>query len=110
MKKFLLLFITVFVGCKNLTTEELAEEVKQSMIETFAEKDDWINAKVVDFNLVHKSGNEYKGFVDLIVKNPLTNLLNNLNGKDDSEEGIEISYPVEVIYDGTNFSWQIMTE
>ena len=109
MKKFLLLFITVFVGCKNLTTEELAEEVKQSMIETFAEKDDWINAKIVDFNLVHKSGNEYKGVVDLIVKNPITDLLNNLNEKDNSK-GIEISYPVEVIYDGTNFSWQIITK
>ena len=64
MKKLilLLLFIPLVFSCEQrLSTEELTEQVKQSMIENFAENDDVANITLVDLKLVHKGGNEYKG-------------------------------------------------
>ena len=70
MKKLiLLLFIPLVLGC-SLSTEELAEQVEQNIIETLAENDDWANVELVDFSLVHKGGNEYKGIIELIIENP----------------------------------------
>lgn len=47
MKKLiLLLFIPLVFACDTLTTEELAQDVKQSMIEHFAESDDWVDFKI----------------------------------------------------------------
>ena len=111
MKKLiLLLFIPLVFGCDTLTTEELAKEVKQNMIEHFAESDDWVDVKLVDFSLVHKGGNEYKGIVDLVVENPVADLFNNLSEQEILNKNIEMTYSVEVIYDGEMYSWEIITD
>ena len=113
MKKLiLLLFIPLVFACDTLTTEELAKEVKQNMIEHFAESDDWVDVKLVDFSLVHKGGNEYKGIIELIIENPVADLFNTTFENDyvELKKNIEVSYPVEVIYDGEMYSWEIITD
>ena len=106
---FLTMCFLVF-ACDTLTTEELAQEVKQNMIEHFAESDDWVDVKLVDFSLVHKGGNEYKGIVDLVVENPVADLFNNLSEQEILNKNIEMTYSVEVIYDGEMYSWEIITD
>ena len=108
---FLTMCFLVF-ACDTLTTEELAQEVKQNMIEHFAESDDWVDVKLVDFSLVHKGGNEYKGIIELIIENPVADLFNTAFENDyvELKKNIEVSYPVEVIYDGNTFTWEIITE
>ena len=110
MKKLFFLFIPFFFACDTITTEELAKEVKQSMIEHFSENDDAMDVKIVDFSLVHRGGNEYKGIVELIVENPVADLFNNLSEQEILNKNVEIKYPVEVIYDGETYSWEIITE
>ena len=112
MKKLiLLLFIPLVFAC-GLSTEELAEQVEQSIIETLAENDDWADVELVDFSLVHKGGNEYKGIIEMIIENPVADLFNTAFENDyvELKKNIEVSYPVEVIYDGTTFTWEIITE
>ena len=112
MKKLiLLLFIPLVFSC-GLSTEELAEQVEQNIIETLAENDDWADVELVDFSLVHKGGNEYKGIIELIIENPVADLFNTAFENDyvELKKNIEVSYPVEVIYDGTTFTWEIITE
>ena len=91
-----------------MSTEELSLEIKQSIIEHFAENDDWIDVKLVDFALVHKGGNEYKGMADVIIENPVADLLNDFAKQDILNKNIEVTYSVEVVYDGTNYSWEII--
>ena len=112
MKKLiLLLFIPFVLGC-GLSTEELAEQVEQDIIETLAENDDWVDVELVDFSLVHKGGNEYKGIIELIIENPVADLFNTTFENDyvELKKNIEVSYPVEVIYDGNTFTWEIITD
>ena len=113
MKKLiLLLFIPLVFACDTLTTEELAEQVEQDIIETLAENDDWADVELVDFSLVHKGGNEYKGIIELIIENPVADLFNTTFENDyvELKKNIEVSYPVEVIYDGNTFTWEIITD
>ncbi len=112
MKKLiLLLFIPLVFAC-GLSTEELAEQVEESIVETFAESNDWVDVELVGFSLVHKGGNEYKGIVDLVVENPVADLFNTAFENDyvELKKNIEVSYPVEVIYDGNTFTWEIITD
>ena len=100
MKKIPLLLLLVFYACEmRMSTEELAQEIKQDMIEHFANNDDVANIKLVDLKLVHKGGNEYKGIADVIIENPIGDLLG-------YEWTNEATYSVEVIYDGEWFSWE----
>lgn len=110
MKKLLFVFILIFFACDTLTTEELAEEVKQNMIEHFSENDDVMDVKVVDFSLVHRGGNEYKGIVELIVENPVADLLNNWTEQEILNNTIEYTHTVEVIYDGDSYSWEVLDD
>jgi uncharacterized membrane-anchored protein YhcB (DUF1043 family) len=82
-------------------------EIKQNMIEHFAENDDVADIKLVDLKLVHKGGNEYKGIADVIIENPVADLLNDWSEQDILKKNIEVTYSVEVIYDGEMFSWEI---
>ena len=112
MKKLILLlvFISLVFSCEQrMSTEELTQEIKQNMIEHFAENDDVANVKLVDLKLVHKGGNEYKGMADVIIENPVADLLNNAFENDylELKKNIEVTYSVEVIYDGESFSWEI---
>ena len=88
MKKLILLHFPFSLYA--LSTEELAKEVKQSMIEKYADSD--FDIEVVDFSLVHKGGNEYKGFLELKV------------------DGNEYMRTVEVIYDGDSYSWEVLDD
>ena len=110
MKKLilLLLFIPLVFSCEQrMSTEELTQEIKQNMIEYFAENDDVANIKLVDLKLVHKGGNEYKGMADVIIENPVADLLNDWSEQDILNKNVEVTYSVEVIYDGEMFSWEI---
>ena len=110
MKKLILLLMLTFYACETrMSTEELTQEIKQNMIEHFAENDDVANVKLVDLKLVHKGGNEYKGMADVIIENPVADLLNNAFENDylELKKNIEVTYSVEVIYDGESFSWEI---
>ena len=111
MKKLiLLLFIPLVFGCDTLTTEELTQEIKQNMIEHFAENDNGADVKLVDFKLVHKGGNEQKGVVELVIENPVADLMNNWTEQEILKKNIEVTYPVEVIYDGEMYSWEIVAD
>ena len=108
MKQLILLLLLTFYACETrMSTEELTQEIKQNMIEHFAENDDVANVKLVDLKLVHKGGNEYKGMADVIIENPVADLLNDWSELDILKKNIEVTYSVEVIYDGESFSWEI---
>ena len=108
MKKLILLLLLTFYACETrMSTEELTQEIKQNMIEHFAENDDVADIKLVDLKLVHKGGNEYKGIADVIIENPVADLLNDWSEQDILKKNIEVTYSVEVIYDGKMFSWEI---
>jgi len=111
MKKLilLLLFIPLVFSCEQrMSTEELTEQVKQSIIETFAENDDMGKIELVDLYLIHKGDNEYTGGADVIIENPVADLLNNAFENDylELKKNIEYSYKVDVVYDGENFTWE----
>ena len=108
MKQLILLLLLTFYACETrMSTEELTQEIKQNMIEHFAENDDVADIKLVDLKLVHKGGNEYKGIVDVIIENPVADLLNDWSEQDILKKNIEVTYTVEVIYDGEMYSWEI---
>ena len=71
------------------TSNELAEEVKVSMNETW-EKEGITGIKIESFLLAHKGGNEYSGILET------------------NEEGEKFKYTVKVIYDGENMQWEII--
>ena len=101
MKKYLLILLLTFYACETrMSTDELTKEIKQNMIEHFAENDDVADIKLVDLKLVHKGGNEYKGIADVIIKNPVADLLNDWSEQDILKKNIEVTYSLEVIYDG----------
>ena len=108
MKKYLLILLMTFFACETrMSTDELTKEIKQNMIEHFAENDDVADIKLVDLKLVHKGGNEYKGHADVIIENPVADLLNDWSELDILKKNIEYSYVVEVIYDGESFTWEL---
>ena len=108
MKKHLLILLLTFYACETrMSTDELTKEIKQNTIEHFAENDDVADIKLVDLKLVHKGGNEYKGIADVIIKNPVADLLNDWSEQDILKKNIEVTYSLEVIYDGEMFSWEI---
>lgn len=120
MKKLLSLLIlsTFVISCDSrISTVELEKEVRQSIIETLAENPESEGVEVVNFNLVHKGGNEYKGLLELKMPNyqaEITNtfmsLLIDEGTKIMSEDKVENKYSVDVIYDGESYSWEIITE
>ena len=111
MKKLILLLLFIpLVSCEQrLSTDELAQEIERDIIEHFIENSDIGKAKLLDFSLIHKGGNEYKGMVDVSIENPFTDVF----GSDMSEQekksfNIESTYTVEVIYDGESYSWEFL--
>ena len=82
-----MLSCSMLVSCK-LSTEDLAKQVQENMIETW--KENSIDLKVTkDLLLVKKSDTEYSGLVTL------------------STEGETEQVTVNVLYDGNSFSWKI---
>ena len=43
----------------------------------------------------------------MIIENPVADLLNDWSEQDILKKNIEVTYSVEVIYDGEMFSWEI---
>jgi len=111
MKKLLILFALILVSCEpRLSTEELTQVIKQDIIEHFAKNSDIAKVELVDFSLVHKGGNEYKGVAEVIIENPVADLFNDTFENDYFElnKNIEYNYAVEVIYDGEMYTWEMI--
>ena len=98
MKNFLVLFISffIFTSCgtsdSRLSTEQLTKEVQADMLYYFnVEKN--MNAEIKRFSLIRESSdsNKYQGI--MYVKEPRG----------------EITVTVEVIYDGENMMWEILS-
>ena len=109
MKKLLILFALILISCEQrLSAEELTQVIKQDIIEHFAKNSDIAKVELVDFSLVHKGGNEYKGVAEVIIENPVADLFNDTFENDYFElnKNIEYSYAVEVIYDGEMYTWE----
>jgi hypothetical protein len=89
MKKYLLLFLIIVIcSCQSGgSTNDLQSQVRAEIEKSLQKKG--INLQVTSFVLTHISGNEYAGIL-------VTN-----------EEGIEYTYPVNVIYDGETYLWEI---
>ena len=111
MKKLLFLFALILFSCEpRLSTEELTQVIKQDIIEHFAKNSDVAKVELVDFSLVHKGGNEYKGVAEVTIENPVADLFNDTFENDYFElnKNIEYSYAVEVIYDGEMYTWEML--
>ena len=115
MKKLLLISALLIFAC-SMSTEELEQEVLESIKQELAENSMFEDAEIVDFGLVHKGGNEYKGILELIIKNPVANLVpdwseqvnqNPLFKELGINENIQFTRTVEVVYDGETFTWEI---
>jgi biotin-(acetyl-CoA carboxylase) ligase len=76
----------VIVGC-GLSTEQLTNEVREAIEETWKEQD--IQVKIEDFTLVKKSKTEYKGILNV------------------SAYGEKQTLTVNVTVDGKSFMWEI---
>ena len=109
MKKLLILVAILIVSC-SMSTEELEQEVLISITEQLNENAMTENAEVVGFQLVRKGGNEYKGVIELIMPNPVSDLFNSFAEMDILDDMIEVTYSVEVIYDRETYTWEIITD
>ena len=89
LSKGLVVLMLLFATSCSLSTNELAEEVKISMQETW-QKEGVSGIKIESFLLTHKGGNEYSGILET------------------NEEGEKFNYTVNVIYDGENMKWEIV--
>ena len=108
MKKLIYLSILFIYFSCGLSTEELELEVKTSIIETLKDDPEYDGVKVLELSLIHKVGNEYIGVLDVIEPNTFAEAWNTLLQVDAlNEQGIEVKYDVEVIYDGDSFMWEI---
>jgi hypothetical protein len=89
LSKGVFILMLFFATSCSLSTNELAEEVKISMNETW--KNEGVTGiKIESFHLTHKGGNEYTGLLET------------------NEDGGKFKYTVQVIYDGENMQWEIV--
>ncbi len=88
------MFIPFVFAC-GLSNAELERQIWDNMEETLRKTSGFEDAEIVDFGLVHKGGNEYVGMLTLKQRNIFTNEMN------------EMTYDVDIIYDGENIQWQI---
>jgi len=111
MGRKLLYFMLVILFWCGISTEELQEEVKESIVETLKEDPNYEGVEVIDLSLIHKEGNEYVGILNVLEPNTFTETWNELLQVDAlDEKGIEAEYNVDVIYDGQAFMWEILKE
>lgn len=85
----LLLGILFFATGCGMSTNELAEEVKTRILETWAKVPETRDVKIDSLMLVHESGNKYNGILQA------------------SQSGEKLSLTVDVTYDGEYIMWQI---
>ena len=113
MKKLLYLFLVLgLFACETpITTEELATQVKESIIEEIKDKSFepfFSGIEVIDFTLMHKGGNVYIGDLDIKIHNPEAVELLEGTDFDWVLPLLEKSLKVEVLYDGENIRWEIV--
>ncbi len=114
---FLFLFNIILFGC-SMSTEELEQEISRSISEQIAGNssvnsvfDEFIgNIEFVDFQLIHKGGNEYVGVLEVLEPNLLGNVFDILTENDVFEDKIKNTYEVEVVYDGKTYSYKIISD
>ena len=114
---FLFLFNIILFGC-SMSTEELEQEISRSISQQIAENssvnsvfDEFIgNIEFVDFQLIHKGGNEYVGVLEVLEPNLLGNVFDVLTENDVFEDKIKNTYEVEVVYDGKTYSYKIISD
>ena len=101
-----------------MSTEELEQEISRSISEQIAGNssvnsvfDEFIgNIEFVDFQLIHKGGNEYVGVLEVLEPNLLGNVFDVLTENDVFEDKIKNTYEVEVVYDGKTYSYKIISD
>lgn len=76
-------------GSPKVGIDELRTEVQANIAQTFAKDPQYSNVRVEDFQLVHKSGNQYEGLLKV------------------SQSGESAELAVNVTYDGERFMWQV---
>ena len=75
----------LLVAACGPSTEELASEVQSNIEQHFEGQ----GIEVKSFELTHRGGNDYHGILET------------------EEPHGEFTYPVDVVYDGNTFSWEI---
>ena len=76
-------------GGLRLTTTELQTQVQQSIQETWAKEPTLAGAQINSFTLIHKSGNEYEGLLEI------------------TRDGETEKLKVDVTFDGRQFMWKV---
>lgn len=79
--------VLTFTGDIKVSTQELQVEVEQSIRDTWANEPSLANAKISSFNLIHKTGNQYEGLLDVTLNEEREKLV------------------IDVTYDGKQFMW-----
>ena len=110
MKKLLilLLFFSFVFSCSGISKKQLTEQVKEMIIQTYNETPGLEKTEVVDLILEHEDGDTYKGVVTVKVPNLFGNMMNSFNSDIIYKDKTEITYEVEVIYDGVDIDWKIL--
>jgi hypothetical protein len=85
----LIVVALVIAGSLRLGTGDLQQEVQANIAETFAKDPDTAGVKVRSLQLVHRSGNQYNGLLEV------------------SSGGQSAQLSVDVTYDGNSFMWRI---
>ena len=100
--------MTVFFACNGLSKKQLTEQVKEMIIQTYNETPGLEKTEVVDLILEHEDGDKYKGVLKVIVPNLFGNMMNSFSTDSSYKDKNEITYMLEVIYDGVDIDWKIL--
>lgn len=89
MKK-VIYFLLIFslISCR-LSTDKLADKVKQDIKDSWTIKGLYKNLEIYNLVLVHKISNEYVGILTT------------------KQDNITFDYDIDVVYDGSNMVWKI---
>jgi hypothetical protein len=82
----IVLAAVLLAGC-GMSTEDLTEQVRASIEETWAEQG--IEAEIKDFSLIKKSKTDYRGILKA------------------SADGETVQFTINVTVDGESFMWEI---
>lgn len=79
----------VLAGCGGTSAEELAKEVHAEIAKKVASDPELEGLQLGELTLVHRSGNEYRGILDV------------------TDDGVQQQLSVSVTYDGSTLLWEI---
>ena len=104
----ILIFMTVFFACNSLSKKQLTEQVKEMIIQTYNETPGLEKTEVVDLILEHENRDKYKGVLTVKVPNLFGNMMNSFNSESNFKDKTEITYEIEVVFNGEDIDWQIL--